>query len=298
MNSLVDDYLEQIAADGSRLRVWSLIVTIFGDAIEPRGGVLRLNALQQIISRMGIGDNAFRTAMSRLASDGWLKRKRIGRASYYSPTLMAKRENEKASETIYRLCEPHTFIKFDGSVFFAISKLPGGFSAETKSLLHDANFGFIGNKTAVSPRTGDEVIKYDFPDVVIFNAKEQYEDSMADLFKPAKFHKDFHENYQIFAAQARELKTNLKKGNSLSPIDAMVLRSLLVHNWRRIVLRDVRWPKKARNRNWPGFEAQALMKSLYHELLEPSEIWLEQIDATPEGKLPKASAKLYKRFRS
>ncbi len=297
MGNLVDDYLEQIAADGSRLRVWSMIVTIFGDAIEPRGGVLRLNALQQIINRMGIGDNAFRTAMSRLASDGWLKRKRIGRASYYSPTAMAKRENAKASETIYRYSESPTSIKIEGSVCFAISKLPGGFSNDSKSLLHNANFGFIGNKTAVSPRTGDKVIKYDFPDVVIFNAREQIEDGIADILKSAKFHKNFHDNYRGFAGQAKDLKSNLKKCKSLSPLDAMVLRSLLVHNWRRIVLRDVQWPRFARNKNWSGFKAQALMKSLYHELLEPSEIWLDQIDATPEGKLPKASANLRKRFK-
>ena len=296
MSNLVDDYLEQITADGSRLRVWSLIVTIFGDAIEPRGGVLRLNALQQIINRMGIGDNAFRTAMSRLASDGWLKRKRIGRASYYSPTDMAKRENAKACETIYRFSDSTTPKKNDGSVCFAVSKLAGGFSTETKSLLHDANFGFIGNKTAVSPRAGNKVAKYDISDVAIFNAREQIEDEIIDVFKSAKFYKNYADNYRVFASQAKILKTNLKKCKSLSPLDAMVLRSLLVHNWRRIVLRDVQWPKFARNKNWPGFKAQTLMKSLYRELLKPSEVWLDQIDATPEGKLPKASAKLYKRF--
>ncbi len=298
MNSLVDDYLEQIASDGSRLRVWSLIVTIFGDAIEPRGGVLRLYALQQILNRMGIGDNAIRTAMSRLASDGWLKRKRIGRASYYSPTVMAKRENAKASETIYRGSESTTSIKIDGSVCFAVSKLSGGFSVETKLLLHDADFGFVGNKTAVLPKTGDEVIKYDFPEVVFLNAREKIDEGIVDILQAAKFYKDFHDNYQTFADQAEDLKTKLKKCKSLSPIDAMVLRSLLVHNWRRIVLRDVQWPKFARNKNWAGFRAQALMAKLYDELLEPSENWLDQIDATPEGKLPKASPKLYRRFKS
>ncbi|MCP4183007.1 MAG: hypothetical protein GY761_06780 [Hyphomicrobiales bacterium] len=48
------------------------MVTIFGDAIVPRGDVMRPGALQQITDHIGISNNALRTAMSRLASDGWL----------------------------------------------------------------------------------------------------------------------------------------------------------------------------------------------------------------------------------
>ena len=47
-----------------RLRVWSLIITVFGDAIVPRGGRIPLQALQEILARLGIEPGAVRTALT------------------------------------------------------------------------------------------------------------------------------------------------------------------------------------------------------------------------------------------
>jgi phenylacetic acid degradation operon negative regulatory protein len=65
------------------LRAWSLIVTIYGDAVVPRGGSLWLGSLLDMMAAFGIGGGVVRTAMSRLAKDGWIERQRIGRQSYY-----------------------------------------------------------------------------------------------------------------------------------------------------------------------------------------------------------------------
>ncbi|MET0169130.1 MAG: phenylacetic acid degradation protein, partial [Aliihoeflea sp.] len=57
-----------------RLRVGSLVVTMFGDAIAPRGGRVALGVLQDLMGRLRVEPGALRTAMSRLASDGWVIR--------------------------------------------------------------------------------------------------------------------------------------------------------------------------------------------------------------------------------
>src|SRR5438876_11430894 len=64
------------------VRAWSLIVTLYGDAIVPRGGSLWLGSLTAIMAWFGIDAGHVRTATSRLVTDGWLERERIGRKSY------------------------------------------------------------------------------------------------------------------------------------------------------------------------------------------------------------------------
>ena len=48
-----------------RLKTWSLIVTVFGDAILPRGGSVAAGTLGEIMEAMGVEAGAMRTAISR-----------------------------------------------------------------------------------------------------------------------------------------------------------------------------------------------------------------------------------------
>src|SRR5215475_11102301 len=79
------------------VRAWSLIVTLYGDAVVPRGGSLWLGSLVDIMARLRIDAGHVRTAMSRLTSDGWLERERIGRNSYYR--LSKRGEGDFATAT-------------------------------------------------------------------------------------------------------------------------------------------------------------------------------------------------------
>ena len=60
-------------------RIASLIITVWGDAVVPRGGSLWLGSLQAILDRFGCREGQVRTAMSRLTEEGWLLRTRQGR---------------------------------------------------------------------------------------------------------------------------------------------------------------------------------------------------------------------------
>ncbi len=51
MHEILVNYLDSQSRFGSKLSVWSLVVTILGGAIVPSGDVLRLGALQQITDR-------------------------------------------------------------------------------------------------------------------------------------------------------------------------------------------------------------------------------------------------------
>ena len=68
------------------LRGGSLLITIFGDAIAPRGGVIALGSLIELARPFGITDRHVRTAIGRLANEQWVSSQRSGRVSFYRLT--------------------------------------------------------------------------------------------------------------------------------------------------------------------------------------------------------------------
>ena len=54
------------------LRGGSLIITVFGDAILPRGGSIWLGSLIKLVQPLGLSERLVRTSVFRLAQDGWL----------------------------------------------------------------------------------------------------------------------------------------------------------------------------------------------------------------------------------
>ena len=73
--------IDQLKRETSR--TGSIIITVFGDAIVPRGGAVWLGTLLEFFKRLDIDGGVVRTAMSRLAADGWLERNKVGRNSFY-----------------------------------------------------------------------------------------------------------------------------------------------------------------------------------------------------------------------
>ena len=84
------------------LRAGSLIVTIYGDAIVPRGGSLWLGSLLDMLAGFGVEPGLVRTAVSRLVADGWFERTRIGKQSYYRLSPWGAAEFATATTRIYR----------------------------------------------------------------------------------------------------------------------------------------------------------------------------------------------------
>src|SRR5262249_60917524 len=75
------EILRHLRAEPSR--TWSVIITVFGDAIVPRGGSVWLGTLVRFFAALGINDGVVRTAMSRLAAHGWVGRRRVGRHRFF-----------------------------------------------------------------------------------------------------------------------------------------------------------------------------------------------------------------------
>jgi len=96
IRSLVDEF-----ADRRPLRAGAFIVTLYGDAVVPRGGSLWIGNVIEACGAVGISETLVRTAVSRLVAAGRLDGLRIGRRSFYRLTEAARLEFERAAAVLY-----------------------------------------------------------------------------------------------------------------------------------------------------------------------------------------------------
>jgi phenylacetic acid degradation operon negative regulatory protein len=93
------------------------------------------------------------------------------------------------------------------------------------------------------------------------------------------------------------LRAWIERGEALSDADAFTARILLIHHYRRVVLRDPLLPTALLPADWPGRAARKLCGEIYRGLLPASEQWLDANASNENGPLPKAGAELGRRFR-
>ncbi len=77
---------------------------------------------------------------------------------------------------------------------------------------------------------------------------------------------------------------------------AFILRTLLLHEYRKIHLRDPLLPAALLPEDWAGTDAQKLCRDLYANVFPASEQYLSATVQTQAGALPAPAAEIFQRF--
>ncbi len=252
---------------GEPSRTWSIVITIYGDAIVPRGGCVWLGTLLAIFEGLGISGGVVRTAMSRLAADGWLERSRVGRNSFYRLADKGRETFHEATEHIYNQRPP----RWRGH--FEMVQSENGTDRElVRVAMEHAGFGVLAPGLWIAP-AGTAVPKI-LSGALAFEARG---DGAANRALAARSWPlaATGEAYRRFQSAFAPLDAALAAGTALSDLDALLARVLLIHEYRRIVLRDPILPAEILPEDWPGAEARRLCAAIYRRVLPASERWLD-----------------------
>ena len=254
-----------------RLRVWSLAITIFGDAVSPRGGTIALSLLQSIMQRLRIEPGALRTAMSRLAAEGWVKRQKQGRLSFYRFEGGGRHAFDRATRRIYAPGPP----QWSGRWTIAIAA-PGE-AMNDEAPLAEAGFARLANGFYL--RAGTETAGAALPGGLMVLRAESGElpGWVSSLWQL----QEISEAYRDLTALLQPLARALEGGDGLSGVDAMAARTLLIHHWRRIVLRDPGLPVVLLPADWQGEATRDTVRRIYAHIVPPSEAWLDGAGLAP-----------------
>jgi phenylacetic acid degradation operon negative regulatory protein len=82
----------------------------------------------------------------------------------------------------------------------------------------------------------------------------------------------------------------------LAPHEAFYVRTLLIHEYRRVLLRDPNLPAEFLPAAWPGLQGRTLCHTLYRDLLANSERHLITHLQTSQGRLKKTPRAIEKRL--
>ncbi len=86
------------------------------------------------------------------------------------------------------------------------------------------------------------------------------------------------------------------RARALAPEQCFQLRTLSIHEYRRILLNDTDLPDELLPGNWAGKAARNLAANIYRATYAGAERYLVEQLETAEGALPRADAGFYERF--
>ena len=291
-NKLVCELVEQLH-DSGKLRVWSIIVTVFGDAIMPRGGVVSLSSLQNILGLLDVESNAVRTAMSRLASDGWVKRQKIGRQSFCSLTRSGQGLFETASERIYA----HSLNDWD-ETFEVVLRNEDSHKTRSAFKREMRQHGFGSPISDLYLRPARESGPFQDTDKVLatMRANNLVSGSIQEFVSLSWPMDDLNQAYTDLKNKFEPIFDSVEAGTGFSPAESLVVRTLLVHDWRKLVLQDVDLPVCYKPKGWVGEDARVMVAKIYQSLVKSSEQYLDDCLAGPSDTLPKPISEFSNRF--
>jgi phenylacetic acid degradation operon negative regulatory protein len=278
--------IEQLKREPSR--TGSIVITVFGDAIVPRGGSVWLGTLLEFFEQLDIDASVVRTAMSRLTADGWFERHKVGRHSFYRLVQSGRQTFDIATRHIYGPPASDWTGRFE---LLLIGN--GGDRDASREALKNAGFGSPLPGVWVAP-SGVPVPEEAAGAIRLEVSAE--DDSGRRLLSESWPLERTADAYQKFMKTFQPLHSWIGRGDRLADADAFTARILLIHHYRRVVLRDPLLPTALLPSDWPGRAARTLCGEIYRALLPASEQWLDQHATSENGPLPKAGAELSRRF--
>jgi phenylacetic acid degradation operon negative regulatory protein len=284
------------------LRAGSLITTVFGDAVAPRGGTVWIGSLIRVMDGFGISERLVRTSVFRLSRDGWLDVRQAGRRSYYSLKAEGAEKFAQATQRIYG--EP--VLDWSGDwCLVLLSGLEAALRESVRKELSWQGFGTASTSLMLHPAPKFDDLKSLLnrlgveDKVVIINGRtldETQVPTMRDLVHLSWNLGDIDERYARFAMQFRPVYAAVRKSRRIAPEDAFRIRTLLIQEYRKILLRDPMLPAAMLPEDWHGGEAYQLCRNLYREIFEAADQYIAQTMETADGPLPPPSPDFYKRF--
>jgi len=284
------------------LKAKSLVVTVWGDAIAPHGGAVWLSGLIRLLAPLGLNERLVRTSVYRLVQEGWLAARQDGRRSLYRLTAGGLHRFEHAYRRIY--APPAG--DWDGCWDVVLAPAAGLSARERHDLRKELGwegFGAIAPGVLVRPvRVGShdtrgEIIRAlglegRVAAVIARDAPESLWGLAADCWNLEALERE----YRRFITRFDWVLDSFRAGAGFDPERCFVVRTLLIHAFRRVTLHDPQLPAELLPARWPEPIAYALCRDFYRLTHISAERHLAATLETREGPLPPAAPYYYARF--
>ena len=203
-----------------KIKVWSLIVTLFGDLGAKEPAHLSGREINRILGNIGINPPAIRVALHRLKKEGWIntaKSDEDGREVTYILSKRGMSETVTAYEDVYR-----ESVKYNSGWTMQMYR-------DAQSAMPPRNLLLFKNVFLVPI---DQ--KASKPDVIDIGFPNEIPGWFVEKLVPQKVEK-LAQSYWRAADNAHSVL------NDCDELDRLSIRLLALHHWRKMALRDSTW---------------------------------------------------------
>jgi phenylacetic acid degradation operon negative regulatory protein len=278
------------------LRGGSLLITIFGDAIAPRGGAVTLGSLIRLAAPFGLTERLVRTSVARLAREGWLTGRRSGRRSEYRLTRTGATRFAEATGRIYG----ESPREWDGR--WTLVLLPGApRPARFRQDLRWLGFGQLTPTLFAHPSSTLREASNRLREMAGAQDVLLLDSAAADLAVDRKLAsrgwdlRELERRYRRFLSRFAPVET-LPAAAGITAETAFVVRTLLIHEYRKIHLRDPLLPPTLLPPRWVGTAAYELCGRVYARFFAAAEDYLSDTAEQLQRPLPAANSAAHARF--
>ena len=187
-----------------RPRVWSFIVTIFGDLAREDSHYISSRTLNRLTAQIGVKPEATRVALHRLRKEDWLESTKFGRESHYRLTENGRALSREAAPRIYGAASDEAWML---ALYDPNKIAPEGLRISSGMILVTSECAGAMNFAVTDPLPlwmVDRLVQADVQSAI----------------------HNLHARLAGFSAEP-----------DAAELDRAVLRLSLVHEWRRIILR-------------------------------------------------------------
>ena len=244
---------------GTPPRTWSLVVTVFGDLAQGNSDTISGTLLSDILSPVGIKPEALRVALHRLRNDGWIETAKSGRTALHKLSAFGREQSALAAQRIYAPMRPAN------ARWHIASYAPKNAVDEHKRAKAMRRQGYVALSTGVylankpAPTGLNDALIMDGPITHV-------PDWLITQLTPADLAQSFAELSEIL----RDLHAKYPDLNTASPLQIATLRVLIVHQWRRLILKTFDGPDALFGAHWPGHDCRSTVQASLALLPRPA----------------------------
>ncbi len=269
------------------LRPQSLMLTFLGDQVLGRDVCVYSGSVIDVFARAGIGEQATRSTLTRMAGRDLLRRQREGRRMYFGLTERSEAVLRDGEQRIWQTGAVNR--RWDGTWTLLGFSLPESWQRQRhdlRSQLTWSGFGALFNGLWIAPGEVDVsalVAELGLSaHVKVFRAHADTGMDIGQMIEETWELSDLAGRYEGFVRRWQPWEDELPDAD-----DALVLRLRLQTEWLQIVRCDPRLPVKHLPDDWPAEQAEKTFRAV-HERLSPlardaSERLLDLVPARPQA---------------
>jgi len=261
--------------------------------------------LIDLLAPFGINQRLVRTSVFRLVQERWLQPKKYGRESSYQLTESGKRRFALAYGKIYR----RQTAEWNGRWTLILLPANGTTPQLRTRLRRELEWQGL-RQLAPNLLAHPQIDRAGLEEVLdrlnagrkvaacqVVNSADLGTPNLSDLVKGLWDLSAVIDGYGGFLRRCSTLRRLSDGPDVIAPQEWFMIRTLLIHAFRRIVLHDPLLPIELLPGPWIGAEAYTFVSKIYWQSLSGSEAHLSALLGSTPGEVKRAGMQLRKRFR-